>query len=313
MPATEGAPPSASLSSSREELTASDHGTPLFITLWDLSPPSRISSAAFSLLGLGVFHTNVWLPDLSVEWAFGGHGYAGVSGIFTLPRDSGSTRAAVDGVSRRGPSNIGAPGGSPIPGARYMASYFLGYVGETDLSRWAAPQTGSKAFLEPDVFAPPQDGRHPRHSGARLASINFALRTLAALRQDPEWHGTRYDLLHRNCNHFTDTVCRRLVGTSIPAWINRSAAIGRNIVWAVPKSLLDIQTGIDTEYDSSDHEDADLTSPADSSHPATPQHVEHRPPPSRNKETSSVTDEMRDTLQEEMWAADLAATYSASN
>lgn len=65
---------------------ASSHGTPVYVTVWDLTPPSMWTSAARGL-GLGVFHTNVWFPDLSVEWAFGGHGYRDVSGIFSIPRD----------------------------------------------------------------------------------------------------------------------------------------------------------------------------------------------------------------------------------
>jgi len=30
----------------------------------------------------------------------------------------------------------------------------------------------------------------------------------------------------KNCNHFSDALCKTLVGTSIPAWVNRPAKIG---------------------------------------------------------------------------------------
>ena len=34
-----------------------------------------------------------------------------------------------------------------------------------------------------------------------------------------------YDVLKRNCNHFSEALAQRLLGTSIPAWVNRSANI----------------------------------------------------------------------------------------
>ncbi|KDN43198.1 hypothetical protein K437DRAFT_257571 [Tilletiaria anomala UBC 951] len=73
----------------REEDTwldlASAHGTPVYITVWDLLPESRWSSLSRTYLGVGVFHTNVWLPDLECEYAFGGHDVPGVTGVFALP------------------------------------------------------------------------------------------------------------------------------------------------------------------------------------------------------------------------------------
>lgn len=51
---------------------ASAHGTPCFVTVWNLLPPSRWSALAWAA-GVGVLHTNVWLPDTASEWAFGGH------------------------------------------------------------------------------------------------------------------------------------------------------------------------------------------------------------------------------------------------
>ena len=38
-----------------------------------------------------------------------------------------------------------------------------------------------------------------------------------------EWKPGAYHVLRRNCNHFTDTLARRLLGASIPSWVNRSA------------------------------------------------------------------------------------------
>jgi hypothetical protein len=30
----------------------------------------------------------------------------------------------------------------------------------------------------------------------------------------------------KNCNHYSDALCQRLVGASVPAWVNRPARIG---------------------------------------------------------------------------------------
>lgn len=295
--------------------TASGHGTPVYITVWDLSPPSTWSSAASGWFGLGIFHTNVWFPDLSVEWAYGGHGYRDISGVFSLPRDPTVSNTiheqvlatessalepllsnppeTLDGLSLLGPEKIPAPGLPPLPDARYMGAYFIGYAGSVEahlaaqsssaVQPWACPKSGGSAFKEPEGFTEPYfaraasilssasvsraaaaksqltpiesttltraASRHPRHRGQRLLSVTFVQKTLQALRTDPEWAGPRYDLLTHNCNHFTDAVCKRLTGSGIPSWINRTAALGRNVLWAVPKSILDIDTGVPLEDD----------------------------------------------------------------
>ena len=35
----------------------------------------------------------------------------------------------------------------------------------------------------------------------------------------------RYSAARRNCNHFTEALARKLLGASIPAWVNRSANV----------------------------------------------------------------------------------------
>ncbi|KAM0934261.1 putative PPPDE peptidase domain-containing protein [Dioscorea sansibarensis] len=40
------------------------------------------------------------------------------------------------------------------------------------------------------------------------------------------YHGDTYHLISKNCNHFTDDVCRRLLGKPIPGWVNRLARLG---------------------------------------------------------------------------------------
>lgn len=41
-----------------------------------------------------------------------------------------------------------------------------------------------------------------------------------------KYHGDTYHLIAKNCNHFTDEVCKRLTGKPIPGWINRMARLG---------------------------------------------------------------------------------------
>lgn len=38
--------------------------------------------------------------------------------------------------------------------------------------------------------------------------------------------GTSYNLLTKNCNHFTSYLCEKLTGRSAPSWLNRAASIG---------------------------------------------------------------------------------------
>ena len=61
----------------------------------------------------------------------------------------------------------------------------------------------------------------------------------------PMWPGSRYDLVHCNCCHFADELCKTLGMGSIPTWINRAARIGAgaDVSWLsgnqphVPKEL----------------------------------------------------------------------------
>ena len=42
-----------------------------------------------------------------------------------------------------------------------------------------------------------------------------------------EYTGDSYHLIYKNCNHFCDDVCIRLVRSSLPNWINRLAKLGK--------------------------------------------------------------------------------------
>jgi len=51
-----------------------------------------------------------------------------------------------------------------------------------------------------------------------------------------EFLGTSYNILTRNCNHFTSYMCEKLTGRPGPAWLNRAASIGIALPCVVPKS-----------------------------------------------------------------------------
>ena len=75
------------------------------------------------------------------------------------------------------------------------------------------------------------------------------------------FQGTSYNLLNKNCNHFTAFLCEKLTGRSGPGWLNRAASIGVALPCVVPKEWIappDFETAdgelVDDEEDDSAHE-----------------------------------------------------------
>ncbi|KAI5069132.1 hypothetical protein GOP47_0015433, partial [Adiantum capillus-veneris] len=52
-----------------------------------------------------------------------------------------------------------------------------------------------------------------------------------------EYTGDSYNLLFKNCNHFCDDVCMRLVNVHIPGWVNRLARLGSLLSCFIPRSI----------------------------------------------------------------------------
>ncbi|TVU28982.1 hypothetical protein EJB05_20523 [Eragrostis curvula] len=52
-----------------------------------------------------------------------------------------------------------------------------------------------------------------------------------------KYHGNTYHLITKNCNHFTDDVCKSLTGKPIPAWVNRLARVGSVFDCLLPESV----------------------------------------------------------------------------
>ncbi|KAH8551520.1 DUF862-domain-containing protein [Umbelopsis sp. PMI_123] len=54
-----------------------------------------------------------------------------------------------------------------------------------------------------------------------------------------EYAGNTYNLLNRNCNHFTAELSQRLTGKSIPGWINRAAKLGTMFPCVLPAEWIE--------------------------------------------------------------------------
>jgi hypothetical protein len=54
-----------------------------------------------------------------------------------------------------------------------------------------------------------------------------------------EFQGTAYNLLTKNCNHFTAYLCERLTGRPGPGWLNRAASIGVAFPCVVPREWIE--------------------------------------------------------------------------
>lgn len=52
-----------------------------------------------------------------------------------------------------------------------------------------------------------------------------------------KYHGDSYNLIAKNCNHFTEEVCMRLTGKPIPGWVNRLARLGSFCHCLLPENI----------------------------------------------------------------------------
>ena len=53
-----------------------------------------------------------------------------------------------------------------------------------------------------------------------------------------KFQGTSYNLLTKNCNHFTSYLCEQLTRRSAPSWLNRAASIGVALPCVVPREWI---------------------------------------------------------------------------
>jgi len=86
------------------------------------------------------------------------------------------------------------------------------------------------------------------------------------------FQGTSYNLLNKNCNHFTSYLCQKLTGTPGPAWLNRAASIGVALPCVVPREWIappDFDTAdgelLDEDSHDASHERSRMLSDIDTS------------------------------------------------
>ncbi|KAK4205262.1 PPPDE putative peptidase domain-containing protein [Triangularia verruculosa] len=66
------------------------------------------------------------------------------------------------------------------------------------------------------------------------AEIDSIIRTASE-----EFLGKSYNLLTKNCNHFTSYLCEKLTGRPGPGWLNRAASIGVALPCVVPREWIE--------------------------------------------------------------------------
>ncbi|TVY89527.1 DeSI-like protein [Lachnellula willkommii] len=87
------------------------------------------------------------------------------------------------------------------------------------------------------------------------------------------FQGTSYNLLTRNCNHFTAYLCEKLTGRPGPSWLNRAASIGVALPCVVPREWIappDFDTAdgelLDDDEHNDSHEGSRMLGSTDTSH-----------------------------------------------
>ncbi|KJX96692.1 hypothetical protein TI39_contig606g00006 [Zymoseptoria brevis] len=177
--------------------TTTQTKTPILINIYDLLPPSRLSTLLWHL-GSSLHHSAVVLPVHSGsarEYAYGGHPHPSLTGVYHTPPLT------------------------PPPHSTHRATI---------------------------LFA---------HTTLSLSEIEVVVKDVSA-----EFLGAEYNLLTRNCNHFTAALVKRLSGRKAPGWLNRAAGIGVRVPcllpgeWVIPPEAGDTAEGHLLEEDEEEDE-----------------------------------------------------------
>ena len=107
--------------------------------------------------------------------------------------------------------------GVEVDGREY--SYGAGYgIGDTR-PRGAAQNPGIARF-------------RGSYAMGRAESLQAVSRAIDELRGS--FPAASYDLVQRNCNHFSDALVRALCGRPTPGWVNRAASVGSCVACLAP-------------------------------------------------------------------------------
>ena len=92
------------------------------------------------------------------------------------------------------------------------------------------------------VFSvPPKSIPLPLRHSIRVGTLTKSPVEIKAILEQisADYPGNSYNILHRNCNHFSDDLCRRLLGKGIPGYINRLAGIASLMKCWLPPTIRD--------------------------------------------------------------------------
>lgn len=118
--------------------------------------------------------------------------------------------------SATGSQSMAYHSGVEVHGTEYLYGGSTSGGSGVSLQRPRVPPPGSGwQFYQTVEIAPMQKSK------AEVQSIVAELRA--------EFSAGSYDLVSRNCNHFSDAFCQRLCGQGIPSWVNALAGIGNSL------------------------------------------------------------------------------------
>ncbi|XP_050231510.1 deSI-like protein At4g17486 [Mercurialis annua] len=73
-------------------------------------------------------------------------------------------------------------------------------------------------------------------------------------RECAKYNGDTYHLIVKNCNHFSEDICRKLTGNPVPKWVNRLARIGYLCNCVLPETLKVTAVPNDPNFQECDNE-----------------------------------------------------------
>ncbi|WCJ33859.1 PPPDE putative thiol peptidase family protein [Euphorbia peplus] len=79
-------------------------------------------------------------------------------------------------------------------------------------------------------------------------------------RESGNYYGDTYHLIVKNCNHFSEDICHKLTGNSVPKWVNRLARIGSLCNCILPESLKSTTVRHNSNFQECDNEKKRLRS-----------------------------------------------------
>ncbi|MBW0525942.1 hypothetical protein O181_065657 [Austropuccinia psidii MF-1] len=247
----------------------------VILVVYDLLPQGKLSNLAW-LFGLGLYHSAVRIPAIGREIAFGGHHHPHLSGIFSLPiHPNSSNQSALPGLRWLCDLDMGhIKPQSYLPISHHNSFDSLSSLESDDhsthikLSPKLNPSSPSNSnSIIKNTYPPPPikfnipitkslatldssiSDSLPSKSHHQLTQIETLASILHQLDQSPDWRGTSYDLLRRNCNSFSHQLCLLLTGKHAPNWINRAASVGCALPCLVPADWIETPSGLGNEQD----------------------------------------------------------------